>query len=144
MITTPNQDAQIFSAMKAVPDRPRLLRTPVVSSNLVSLGYRANEDDDPTTAMRGCGRLEVEFANGSVYRYEDVPAALFLGLLEAPSIGAYFHRAIKCGGFVFAQLQPARAKVVATACAETFAEMDALIKRECDEDAVEESHRRRA
>lgn len=59
-------------------------RTPVVSSNLASVGY----DADSMT-------LEVEFLSGSVYQYFDVPASEFQQLLSAASVGRYFCQFIR-------------------------------------------------
>jgi lysyl-tRNA synthetase class 2 len=59
-------------------------RAPVVSSSIVSVGYDA-------TAFE----LEIEFQNGRVYRYLQVPVAAYRLLLQAPSIGEYVNRVIK-------------------------------------------------
>ena len=53
-------------------------REPLNSSMLASAGY----DED-------AGVLEVEFASGEVYRYFDVPADVYAGLLDAESKGKY-------------------------------------------------------
>ena len=44
-------------------------RTPVSSSNLASVGY------DPSTKT-----LEIEFNDGAVYQYDDVPESEYTGL----------------------------------------------------------------
>jgi len=59
-------------------------RTPVSSSNLVSVGY------DPSTRT-----LEIEFKKGRVYQYSNVPQDVYEGLMSAPSHGKYHHRHIK-------------------------------------------------
>ncbi len=59
-------------------------RTPVASSNVASVGY------DPNTMT-----LEVEFMNGSVYQYFDVPETVYQGLMNASSIGTYLNQNIK-------------------------------------------------
>ncbi|MGH3992422.1 MAG: KTSC domain-containing protein [Pseudonocardiaceae bacterium] len=59
-------------------------RTPVSSSTVASVGY------DATTAT-----LEVEFSNGSVYQYFDVPAHETEGLINAGSVGSYLATQIK-------------------------------------------------
>ena len=61
-----------------------MMRTPVASSALASIGY------DPRTLT-----LEVEFTNGSVHQYFDVPDTEQRNLLAAESIGAYFNRFIR-------------------------------------------------
>jgi hypothetical protein len=71
-------------------------RSPVVSSNLASVGY------DPITAT-----LEIEFRSSGVYRYFDVPAAIHDGLMAASaqgaSVGQYFDRNVKKAGFRFSK-----------------------------------------
>jgi hypothetical protein len=59
-------------------------RTPVVSSSVASVGYDAH-----------AFVLEIEFRNGRVYRYDQVPAAAYRLLLQAPSIGEYVNQVIK-------------------------------------------------
>ena len=58
-------------------------RTPVESSNVISVGYDASSHV-----------LEVEFKTG-VYQYADVPADVAEGLLSAPSVGSYMHKHIR-------------------------------------------------
>ena len=55
-------------------------RTPVSSSNVLSVGYDAKTM-----------KLEVEFKDGAVYQYFDVPAAVYQGLMRADSKGAFMH-----------------------------------------------------
>ena len=59
-------------------------RTPVVSSNIESIGYDSNSKI-----------LEVEFTNMSVYRYYEVPEDVYEELMAAESKGSYLHRKIK-------------------------------------------------
>jgi hypothetical protein len=59
-------------------------RTPVFSSNLVSVGY---EEETQT--------LEIEFKNGSVYQYAGVSLDEFSSFMNADSKGAYFNARIK-------------------------------------------------
>ncbi len=61
-----------------------MTRTPVTSSDLVSVGY------DPSSKT-----LEIEFKESRVYQYYDVPAETYSGLMAAPSHGKYFHAYIK-------------------------------------------------
>jgi hypothetical protein len=51
----------------------------VDSSSLRSIGY------DAATQV-----LEVEFRNGSVYRYVNVPTELWASFRRAPSLGKFF------------------------------------------------------
>jgi hypothetical protein len=59
-------------------------RTPVISSNVSSIGYDANEQI-----------LEVEFNNGAVYQYSSVPEYEYTGLINAASKGSHLHSQIK-------------------------------------------------
>jgi hypothetical protein len=59
-------------------------RRVVESASVRSVGY--------STSSR---TLEVEFVNGSVYQYFDVPQPTFAGLLAAPSIGNFVNTQIK-------------------------------------------------
>lgn len=59
-------------------------REPVQSSNLASVGYDENSQT-----------LEVEFNNGSVYQYFDVPAGEYSGLVRSESVGTYFSANIR-------------------------------------------------
>ncbi len=58
-------------------------RTKLSSSALVSAGY-----DAPTRT------LELEFPNGRIYQYVEVPAGTYEWLLRASSKGAFFARMI--------------------------------------------------
>lgn len=59
-------------------------RQSVSSSNIASVGY------DNTTEV-----LEVEFLNGSVYEYRNVPTVVYEELMNASSHGSYFNREIR-------------------------------------------------
>lgn len=59
-------------------------REPVVSSNLVSVGY------DPTSET-----LEVEFMKTGVYHYLNVPEFMWERLMAADSVGRFFNAEIK-------------------------------------------------
>ena len=59
-----------------------MIRVPVTSSNLVSLGWEE-------------GVLEVEFRRGIVYRYEGVPEEVYRKLLFAESPGKEFESEVK-------------------------------------------------
>lgn len=59
-------------------------RTPVTSSNVVSIGYDAAGQ-----------RLEVEYKGGKVYTYAEVPAETHRDLLAAESKGSFIARQIK-------------------------------------------------
>ena len=53
---------------------------------------------DPGTSV-----MEIEFQNGRVYQYFDVPEAVFTGLRTAGSAGTYFNENIK-GAFRYARV----------------------------------------
>ncbi len=59
-------------------------REPVNSSNLVSVGYGADSET-----------LEVEFKNGDVYQYYNVPLFMYERLRMADSLGRFFNAEIK-------------------------------------------------
>ncbi|WP_339812118.1 KTSC domain-containing protein [Zunongwangia profunda] len=59
-------------------------RNPVTSSNIASIGY------DEASAT-----LEIEFLNGSIYQYFDVPQREYEGLMSASSHGSYLAHNIK-------------------------------------------------
>jgi hypothetical protein len=61
-----------------------MIRKPVTSSNLKSVGY------DPGSAM-----LEIEFQDGSVYQYSGVPQNVHQALMAAASLGSFLHKHIK-------------------------------------------------
>ena len=61
-----------------------LERKSVESSNLAGIGYN-----------RSARVLEIEFRSGAVYRYREVPAEIYEGLLNAESKGGYFIRQIR-------------------------------------------------
>lgn len=67
-------------------------RTPVTSSTVASVGY------DPKTQT-----LEVEFHNGSVYQYFDVPSHVYDALMSAASKGSFLNSNIK-GAYRYARL----------------------------------------
>lgn len=58
--------------------------TTVQSSTIKSVGY------DPASR-----ELEVHFASGGRYRYQDVDAKTHAALMSAPSIGGHFHKHIR-------------------------------------------------
>lgn len=59
-------------------------RESVTSSNISSIGY----DSDSET-------LEIEFLNGSMYQYFDIPEQVYQELMAADSHGKYLARNIK-------------------------------------------------
>lgn len=67
-------------------------RVPVSSSSIAEIGYDSN------TAT-----LEIMFSDGRVYQYFEVPQAIYEDLMNAPSIGRYFHVHIR-GNFRFARI----------------------------------------
>ena len=59
-------------------------RKPVTSSNIASIGY----DDSSET-------LEIEFKNGGIYQYFDVPQRIYNEIMSASSHGEYLAQNIK-------------------------------------------------
>ncbi len=59
-------------------------REPVSSSNLASVGY--NPDNET---------LEVEFRNGTIYEYYNVPQFMHERLMQAASVGTFFNAELK-------------------------------------------------
>lgn len=57
-------------------------RVNVQSTDIRSVGYEN-------------GVLEIEFLNGGVYQYPNVPREAFLYMINNPHPGTYFHRNIK-------------------------------------------------
>src|SRR5690349_1445745 len=60
-------------------------RINVVSSSIESVGFDGGR----------AGTLEVEFHNGAIWRYYDVPGMVYSALVNAYSIGSYFNEHIK-------------------------------------------------
>lgn len=71
----------------------RMEREHVESQALISVGY------DPDRRI-----MEVEFEGGAVYRYLDVPAELYAGLMAAPSQGQYFAEHVRNVGFEYMRM----------------------------------------
>ena len=67
----------------------------VESSTIASVGY------DLTREL-----LQLEFCRRAIYHYFGVPISVHQALLEAPSKGSYFNRAIR-GRFPYCRLVPA-------------------------------------
>ncbi|GAA4178541.1 KTSC domain-containing protein [Sphingobacterium ginsenosidimutans] len=59
-------------------------RQPVTSSNIASIGYDANSQT-----------LEIEFLNGGIYQYFDIPQHIYDGLMSADSHGQYLAQNVK-------------------------------------------------
>jgi len=51
--------------------------------------------------------LELEFRNGAIYRYSDVPAQVYRELLRAESKGRYFNQHVR-NRFSYTKIDPAR------------------------------------
>ena len=67
----------------------------VESSTIASVGYDLTQ-----------GLLQLEFCSRAIYYYFGVPVGVHEALLEAPSKGSYFNRAIR-GRFPYRRLIPA-------------------------------------
>jgi len=69
-------------------------RTPVSSSNLASVGY------DSQSKL-----LEVEFLDGSVYQYFNIPSYIYTGLMNAASHGSFLDTFVKKAGYNYRRIQ---------------------------------------
>lgn len=74
------------------PQGNNMDRQPVSSSNVASVGYDA-----------GSALLEVEYKDGSIYQYFDVPQHHYEGLVGAGSVGSYLNQNIK-GSYRYSKL----------------------------------------
>lgn len=61
-----------------------MMREPVASSNIASIGY-----DEPSET------LEIEFTSGSVYQFYNISSGTYDALMAAPSKGQFFNAYIK-------------------------------------------------
>jgi hypothetical protein len=61
-----------------------IVRIPVESQSIASVGYH-----------RRAKILEIEFRNGGIYQYSDVPIATYKKFLRAESKGQFFQREIR-------------------------------------------------
>lgn len=61
-----------------------MLRQTVTSDTIKSVGYSTLS-----------GTLEIEFTNGSLYQYSDVPEPFYRELMAAPSHGTYFNEHVR-------------------------------------------------
>lgn len=83
--TNPKENSISAEELEIINQEEKLLnRTPTTSSNIASIGY---ESDSQT--------LEIEFLNGGVYQYFDVPQHIYRDLMDANSIGQYHAQNIK-------------------------------------------------
>ena len=62
----------------------RIPREPVGSTAIASVGYSKRKQI-----------LELEFVNGAIYRYFEVPRSTYHGFMDADSKSHYFHQNIK-------------------------------------------------
>lgn len=69
--------------LKDMEGMTKIQKIPVVSSNLISVGYAENKKV-----------LQIEFKTGT-YLYFDVPKTVFHELMLSKSIGQFFHEVIK-------------------------------------------------
>jgi KTSC domain len=59
-------------------------RVGVNSSTIQSVGYDA-----------ATNTLEIEFTNGNIYQYFDVPQGIYEGLVGAGSVGSFFSQNVR-------------------------------------------------
>ena len=70
----------------------KIKRNSVQSSSIASVGYAE-------------GILEVEFLNGSVYRYHNVPMETYVGLMNDDSHGSYLNSNVKIQGYRYEKIE---------------------------------------
>lgn len=61
-----------------------MIRKPVKSSNIVSIGYNIQEKI-----------LEIEFISSGIYRYFEVPIEIYDSFLKSSSKGKFVHKNIR-------------------------------------------------
>jgi len=83
-------NTQVSETVSAQQSKEAIQRTAVSSSAMRSVGY----DSDSNT-------LAIEFPNGAVYHYFQVPNSIYRGLMDADSHGRYFHQNIRKAGFEY-------------------------------------------
>ncbi len=81
---TADQPASDVPAGSSTAETSDIRRTFVSSSAIRSVGY------DQASNV-----LEIEFPNGAVYQYYDVPKSVYQGLMNAESHGRYFHQHVR-------------------------------------------------
>lgn len=69
-------------------------RENVSSSNLASVGYDAENKI-----------LEIEFLNGGIYQYFNVPDTTYKGLMNASSHGQYFDKNVKKANYRYKKIK---------------------------------------
>jgi hypothetical protein len=65
----------------------------VESSNISAIGYDQDTDE-----------LFIEFKNGNVYVYKEVPFEMYTAMMDADSKGSFFYKHIRQGGYSYAKL----------------------------------------
>jgi hypothetical protein len=91
--------SSVFAADRSVnPIVSRIHREPVGSSALVTVGY-----------SRSLHALEIEFRDGRVYRYLEVPLRQYRELLSADSKARYYNHYIR-GKFHCLRVRPKHAR----------------------------------
>lgn len=69
-------------------------RVKVKSSNINAIGY-----DEITKT------LEVEFVNGGIYQYKEVPKEIYEGFIKAESVGKYFFAKVKNANYAYLKVE---------------------------------------
>lgn len=75
-------------------------RQPVVSTNVASIGY-----------SRHLRALEIEFTRGAIYRFLEVPRAVYAGLMASNSKGRFINKNIR-GRYRFLRVRPSKNRKV--------------------------------
>lgn len=71
-------------------------REPVASSAIAAVGFSLSfQIETPLALLDLPGILEIEFTDGRVYQYQEVPTSVYKELMDAPSLGAFFNAEIR-------------------------------------------------
>lgn len=77
----------------------------VVKTSMTEKIFTESSNLEAATHYSSLNILEIEFKNGSIYRYRDVPESVYSGLLKAESAGKFFNSNIKNGGYSFSKIK---------------------------------------
>jgi hypothetical protein len=84
-------------------------RHSVSSSHVAAVGWEP-DDEDVKVHSEKLGTLEVEFNDGAIYRYTEVPESEYHELRQAGSVGSYLKANIK-GNYSYSKVQDSARKM---------------------------------
>jgi hypothetical protein len=80
-------------------------REDVDSSAIASVGFQVGFGIETGALYRFVpGILEIQFTDGSVYRYHNVPGNIVQEMMESASPGAYFNFSIRRGPYSYTRI----------------------------------------